>query len=203
MSRTEKPPNPQNTRTLNNKIATAVAQILRQNYSEINSAIKVIGLKTGAPPRTIRNWYDGRNAPSSAHIVMLARHIPAIAEAILTLSGQQNIWTAYKMVMEHSYVVNALPPEEVIKKYLSSKTVSINVTLSVRTISKLNQRQLWFLGKLQQGMNAKPDDIIAPWKVNSRTCWRDIAMLEKMGLIQFVGAKKTGHYELTNDFFML
>lgn len=107
------------------------------------------------------------------------------------------------MVMEHSYVVNALPPEKVIQKYLSSKIVSINVTLSVKDAIKLNQRQLCFLGKLQQGMNAKADDIMNPWKVSSRTAWRDIARLEEMGLIQFVGSNKFGQYELTDAFFML
>ena len=191
------------TQDLDKQLAAAVSQVLRQHFTEISSAIKVFGRMTGAHPRAIRNWYEGRNVPSSSHLILLAHHIPAIAEVLLTLAGRQNIWIAYQMVVEHSSVLGALPPDEAIKSFLSDKFVSINVNLSPAIAERLNQRQLWFLGNLQHGITVKANDITHLWRVDIRTSLRDIAGLSKMGLIRFVGAKKTGKHVLTTESYIL
>jgi hypothetical protein len=185
---------------LDSKIAAAVAQVLRKNFSEINSAIKVIGLQTGANPRAVRNWYEGRNAPSSSNIVLLARHMPAIIEVVLRLSGRENVWKAYELVTEHRNSLNGLPSDEVLEKYLADRNVDIKVHLSRSIAQDLNQRQLWFMSTLQQGIGLKADDIINLWKVSARTAWRDIAELENVGLIKFNGSKRHGNYVVNADF---
>lgn len=182
-----------------NQIAAEVALALHNNYSGINSAVKVIGLKTGAHPRAIRNWYEGLNAPSSYHLILLAQQVPSLAEVFLRLAGLQDIWTAYKMVMDRSYMLNALPPDKAIQRYLTDKTVSINISLPPKIAGQLNQRQLWFLGRLQQGIKSKAHDIVHVWEVSTRTAWRDLATLEDMGLMRLSGSKKTGNYVLILD----
>ncbi len=192
------------TQDLDKQLAAAVSQVLRQHFTEISSAIKVFGRMTGAHPRAIRNWYEGRNVPSSSHLILLAHHIPAIAEVLLTLAGRKNIWIAYQMVVEHSSVLGALPPDEALKSFLSDTFVSINVNVSPPTIAeRLNQRQLWFLGNLQHGVTVKANDITNLWNVDIRTSLRDIAGLTKMGLICFVGAKKTGKYVVATESYLL
>lgn len=185
------------------EISAAIAQALHDNFSEINSAVKIIGRKTGAHPRAIRNWYEGRNAPNSKHLIILAHHIPAIAETILRLVGRQDIWNSHEMMIKCRSTHDVPPPPESTDRTYTDKFVSINVSISLAVADKLNQRQLWFLGKLQQGTKLKADDIAHTWKVNTRTAWRDTAMLVGLGLIQFVGARRTGSYEIKNGTSLL
>jgi hypothetical protein len=74
---------------------------------------------------------------------------------------------------------------------------TINLTLPLRIASELNQRQLWFLGLLQQGERRKADHIAATWQVSTRMAKYDVEALVKKGLIRFNGAKKNGWYEPT------
>uniref|UniRef100_A0A2A4YZV1 HTH cro/C1-type domain-containing protein n=1 Tax=OCS116 cluster bacterium TaxID=2030921 RepID=A0A2A4YZV1_9PROT len=46
------------------KIAKIIAQILREEYGEVGGAVKRIARKIDANPRTVKNWYEGRRAPS-------------------------------------------------------------------------------------------------------------------------------------------
>jgi Fic family protein len=62
----------------------------------------------------------------------------------------------------------------------------------------LNHRQLWFLGRLQQGWFPNAENIETTWRVSLRTAQRDIATLVDIGLVRFTGARKTGWYELAN-----
>jgi Fic family protein len=86
-----------------------------------------------------------------------------------------------------------IPQEGVI---YTDKFVSINVNIPSYIIEKLNKRQLWFLGLLQQNQNVKAEDIAVAWQINMRSAWRDITSLSNLGLIQFLGAKRTGKYRL-------
>ncbi len=60
----------------------------------------------------------------------------------------------------------------------------------------LNDRQQWFLEQLSLGRSVKATDIEAQWGVSVKTAKRDIAALRKRELIVFVGAPKTGRYQL-------
>ena len=188
-----------NSKYFEHEVTQSVSQVLRKNYAEINSAIKIIGRKTGANPRAIRNWYEGRNAPNSSHLIILARHIPDIARLILTLSARQDIWTSYQMIATHG-AAHAQPlSAEAIESIYTDKYVSINVTVSLANTKDLNQRQLWFLGKLQQGDRLKAGDIAEIWKVGARTASRDTALLKRLDLISFVGSRKTGWYVINSN----
>jgi len=70
--------------------------------------------------------------------------------------------------------------------------VPVNVPLNV----PLNKRQQWFLNQLQKGIKCNPAILATQWGVVEKTAKRDIADLQKNGIIVFVGAPKTGHYEL-------
>ena len=84
-------------------------------------------------------------------------------------------------------------------KIYSVSSVTINVTLPLARVADLNQRQLWLLGRLQQGLISKADDIEAAWGVTLRTAKRDIAGLINLDLIYFHGARKNGRYQLWNN----
>ena len=75
--------------------------------------------------------------------------------------------------------------------------VPVNVPVNVPVETEgLNERQQWFVDQLAAGRKAKATDIEAQWSVVDKTAKRDIAELRKLGLVEFVGAPKTGHYQL-------
>lgn len=177
-------------------ITELISQALRQEYEEVHSAVKVIGRQTGVNPRAIRNWYEGVNAPNCNHLVTLARHTPVIVEAFLGLVGYSDIWELYKEQI--SLQDNSMRKGRTAisgGKY-DDKNVTITVTVDLETASHLNQRQLWFLGRLQRGDAPKADILAKTWGVTLRTARRDVAAMTALGLVRFVGSNKAGHYEI-------
>jgi len=70
--------------------------------------------------------------------------------------------------------------------------VPVNVPVNVG----INERQSWFIEQLRAGENVKATDIVEEWSVVEKTAKRDISGLREKGLIEFVGAAKTGNYQL-------
>lgn len=168
------------------ELAQIIAYALRKNHGHFGSAVKQIGRLINAEPRTIRNWYEGRNAPSLRHFLILARHSPSLVESFLSLAGHGDMVDLF----DGTDIVSNVPKT----KIYSVSSVTINVTLPLTQASNLNQRQLWFLGRVQQGLTSKADDIEAAWGVTLRTAKRDIAGLIDLQLIRFSGARKNGRY---------
>lgn len=180
----------------NGAITELISQALRQEYEEVHSAVKVIGRQTGVNPRAIRNWYEGVNAPNCGHLVALARHTPVIVEAFLGLVGYGDLWELYQeKTWSQDNTMNRAKTCLSNAKY-SDSNVTIQVTVDLDTASRLNQRQLWFLGRLQRGDAPNADAIAKTWGVTLRTARRDVAALVALELARFVGPNKTGQYEI-------
>lgn len=79
-------------------------------------------------------------------------------------------------------------------KIYRSENCTINITIDPRIAQKLNQRQLWFLSRLQQNEKVKADDIVAQWGASIGSAKSDISEMIRLRLIRFYGAKKTGFY---------
>lgn len=63
-------------------------------------------------------------------------------------------------------------------------------------INFLNERQGWFLILLQHMNEGRSEHIAGEFGVSLKTARRDIEKLKEAGKIRFVGAKKTGRYEI-------
>lgn len=63
----------------------------------------------------------------------------------------------------------------------------------------VNERQRWLLSQLARGDQVKAADVMTQFAVSEMTARRDLAALRDLGLIEFVGAPKTGHYRLTEQ----
>ena len=63
-------------------------------------------------------------------------------------------------------------------------------------INFLNERQDWFLVLLRHINEGRAEHITAEFGVSLKTARRDIERLKETGKIRFVGAKKTGRYEV-------
>lgn len=175
------------------QLVETIASSLRADYGRTTSAVKEIGRHVKAPLRTIRNWYEGNNAPNCRHFVLLARTSPSLVAKFLTMTGYNDILnTAWKTGHEFDQ------EDAGFRQIYSDNSVTINVTAPRKIASLLNHRQLWFLGRLQQGWLPTASDIELSWCVNIRTARRDISGLVDLGLVRFEGARKTGWYELAS-----
>jgi len=173
------------------ELTARINKILREAHQDKSSCIKIINGKTVIKCDTIKRWYEGRNPPSSAHLIILAQHYPAVIKMILDLSG-------YGYLVPH--VLPDSTPDTDVKNpqniYLGAgKNVTINVTVKSKN-PNLNERQVWFLKCLKAGLKLTAHDICRQWPGGLRTARRDIAELKELNLIRFAGAKKTGCYEM-------
>ena len=74
------------------------------------------------------------------------------------------------------------------------------VNETVETINEaINARQQWFIAQISAGRQSGWADLAQQWQVSRATARRDIAGLKARGLIEFVGARKTGFYRLTKQ----
>tara|TARA_B100000686_G_C16803732_1_gene988232 strand:+ start:7458 stop:7979 length:522 start_codon:yes stop_codon:yes gene_type:complete len=149
---------------------------LRKDYQHKYSAVKHIGRDTGLGLRSIKSWYEGTRAPSTEHLIILAKVSPSVFTLLLqkilmpTLGGG------------HSEPINY--------NLLKTKNVPINVPI------KFNDRQSWFLKALETESKLKAKDIAEKFEVCVKTAKRDIRELQKFSKIKFFGAKKNGYYEI-------
>lgn len=180
-------------------IAALIANALREEYGALGSAVKRIGRRIGAHPRAIRNWYEGRNAPNSVHLLLLAQSSPRVFSALLEVMGRSDLLGAENHLDSTPSDVTKKGQEPVISKIYSAESFTINLSLPAKIRCQLNQRQLWFLSSLQQGEILKATHIVSSWGVSIRTARTDIALLLEMKLMVFKGCKKTGKYMLQFD----
>jgi hypothetical protein len=180
-----------------NQLAGLVQKALRHEYRNQHAAVKRIARKTGIEVRAIRNWYEGRKPPKAIHLLLLATHYPEILCLLIKRIGRADLWMAYQHTMD------CLPDDAtgghnaVAEPVYSAKSCTINTAVDIERAGRLNQRQLWFLGLLQQGHRSRARDIMSVWRVSARAAKYDLAGLTDLNLIRFSGARKTGYYEAT------
>ena len=174
------------------EIARSFGKTLQSIFPDNKEGIYTIAKDIGADPRTVWNWYHGLNLPNTHSLILLARTYPSIIKFLLKILDRIDIWEAYEK--------QAMISETELKKYeISEKSefysdIFVGINLSYNL--KLNQRQLWFLKRLQLGFDVKTEDLVKFWNISSRTAERDISVLTKNKIIKFVGSKKTSVFKL-------
>lgn len=68
-----------------------IAATLRAAFGGTARSIKTVMAYTGAGERTVKNWFEGKNAPNGENLVELMRHSDEVLEAILMMAGRQDI----------------------------------------------------------------------------------------------------------------
>lgn len=174
-----------------------MASALRHDYGDLPSAVKQIGIQTGESLRAIRNWYEGRHAPSSVHLLRLARSSPRILQLVLEQIGGTELADAFDLLGSglESRRDSQIPIHQ--GQIYSEKNCTINDAEKQEAIESLNHRQRWFIVQLQTAERSfKANDICVRWKVSARTAKSDLARMVQLKLICFKGPKKTGSYIL-------
>lgn len=184
---------PINPRAISDKaLAKIVASALRQDFGKTASAAKRIGQLTNANLRAIKNWYEAKNAPSSGHLLLLARSSPSILKFILKQIGGEDLWDAFHLLSRHNSGKNHYPQNAINFDNSAGQNVPLNVPLK-----STSARQRWFLVLLKRKNTACAGDIAGHFDVAIKTARRDIESLKDMGRIRFTGAKRTGRYQIT------
>jgi hypothetical protein len=179
---------------LEQKLLLQILKILDEKYQNARSVPKQIGKIAGVAPDTVRKWRSGCNSLCLGHFLLLAKVYPEVLQAMLDLVGHESVSvTPNQTVFDEPEAPKSTP----LGKIYSAKYCTINFNLSLDIARRLNQRQLWFLGLLQQNQRINADDIAIVWDVSARMAKYDVETLLEQGLIRFRGAKKNGWYEVT------
>ena len=68
--------------------AAAIAVALAADFGASPSAVKRVARLTSANERAVRNWFEGKNAPSGENLVGLMRHSDAVLSSVLILADR-------------------------------------------------------------------------------------------------------------------
>ncbi|WP_116970665.1 hypothetical protein [Blastomonas sp. UPD001] len=75
-------------------LAIAIAAALREEFGDTPSALKTIARLTRSNERAVRNWFEGKNSPSAANLVILMRNSDRILRTVLTLADRHDLVVA-------------------------------------------------------------------------------------------------------------
>ncbi|MGD9471728.1 MAG: hypothetical protein AB7G24_09340 [Novosphingobium sp.] len=68
------------------EFAQVIASALKIEFGSTRHGAKTIMQWTGVSQRTAKNWLSGKNAPSGAHLIMLARESNAVLKAMMLMA---------------------------------------------------------------------------------------------------------------------
>ncbi len=89
-------------------VAEAIARALHREFDGTQSAVKTVAALAGANPRAVKNWFDGRNAPSGESLISLCRHSNEVLGTFLLLAGRNERVSAVSVAQARDYVRKAL-----------------------------------------------------------------------------------------------
>ncbi len=180
-------------------ISKRVSEALRQEHENVHAAVKQIERITGISAQTARHWYDGIYAPKSRHLLMLAVYYPQVLYAVCEMMSTDSV--IQTGIDPHAAKAMQSHLEEQWNSWrkptpTGDRSVTIRVRVDRHHAGQMNQRQLWFLGELQQGHEMHISDLMSVWRVHERTAKRDIAGLLQSNLIMAVRAGRKCSYQL-------
>ena len=88
--------------------ATQIAAALRRAYGGRHSAVKIVARAVGANERAVRNWFEGKNAPSGEYLVLLMCHSDEIMGSVLAMAGKREFAVAMEVSKARSVLTRAL-----------------------------------------------------------------------------------------------
>ncbi|WP_299939757.1 hypothetical protein [uncultured Microbulbifer sp.] len=174
------------------KIRISIARILREGFSETNSAIKIIAKHIHANPRGVKNWYQGTSAPNLSHFISLASMSPALMCWFLRITGYLDLARWLDLKMEGG----APAMKEIEFRFYGVTFDTENIPGGLKVIQSLNHRQMWLYAEVKKENKPTAQSLSSFWGVGIATARRDISHLIRLRLIYFSGARKTGYYAI-------
>jgi hypothetical protein len=85
-----------------------IAETLIDAFGNNRAAAKSIMRITRAGERTVKNWLEGKNAPSSENLVELVHHSDEVLEAFLFIAGRHEILAMKKLMNSRDELVQMI-----------------------------------------------------------------------------------------------
>ena len=79
-------------------LTDVIATCLRDSFGDDPAAAKSLMRITGAGERTVKNWLQGKNAPSGENLIALIQQSDDVLDTVLLLSDRHEILAMKKMV---------------------------------------------------------------------------------------------------------
>jgi hypothetical protein len=92
----------------NGRFAQVIADALHRDFGETHKAVKTVVGLTNANERAVKNWFTAKNGPTGRHLVDLVRTSDQVLEAVLLMSGRQELVVAKKLAASKQMLVEML-----------------------------------------------------------------------------------------------
>lgn len=176
---------------LDRAICSLVSKALRKAHRNSSASRKHIARTTQLNELTIRKWYEGKNPPDAAHLLILMRHYPDLLHAILQM--MEDIKSDAPNAQAGADKKTKTATRETGSKHKIWGDILVTPTAHKKSL-KLNQRQLWFVEQIHSQHRCTSKHIEQHWRVARRTAKRDIAALVAADMIRFIRSGKSGYY---------
>ncbi len=187
--------------------AKTIAELLRKEHGESHRAIKQLMHQTAAAERTVKHWLSAQHGPDTVYFLRLVVSSPVIRAFVLGLieSPAANtqahqidrvLLAAAREAYAAGEAVGGGPATN--RRQNDLDRVPKRDPMNVPDPIELNERQRWFLDRVAEGRSTA-NEIAAVWEVSLKTARRDIAVLQKALLLEYVGSRRKGRYRRIHD----
>lgn len=180
--------------------AETIAELLRREHGNSHGAVKTIMKLTDASERTVKHWMSAQHGPETIFFLRLITNSSVIRAFVMDLiEGSQDPAIASRASEFPAMSVSGTPhPPGSRQERPPDDRINdpANVPIIDPITDGLNERQRWFLARVDAGNRCRADDLSTHWSVSLKTARRDIAGLCSAGTVRYVGARKNGRYVL-------
>ena len=88
--------------------AAVISKTLRETFGGTRASVKMVMAYTGARDRTVKNWFEGKNAPNGENLIKLLRYSDEVLVAVLFMAGREDILAAKLLVDARDKLVEML-----------------------------------------------------------------------------------------------
>jgi hypothetical protein len=178
-------------RDIEQKITDMVRSALRKDFPIVKIAAQAIAPEVDVNFNAVNRWYNGLNAPISAHFLVLMKVSPSLFIAVLKEVGYEHVLSEIFLSGESVTRLKCFQSGNV----KNQKTGPTNGPTNRESDDSL-LRQRWFVDQIREGKAPSVLSIVHHWSVSRRKAKGDIVSLKERGVVAFVGAKKNGGYTL-------
>lgn len=89
-------------------LVKAIAVALREEFGSTPSTLKTVAQLTHSNERAVRNWFEGKNGPSGANLVILMRHSDQVLRTVLHLADRPDLVLAIGLTSLRQRLIDAV-----------------------------------------------------------------------------------------------
>lgn len=90
------------------RLVHAIAAALKEEFGSAPSTLKTVAQLTHSNERAVRNWFEGKNGPSGANLVILMRHSDLVLRTVLQLADRPDLVVAVGLTDLRQRLIDAV-----------------------------------------------------------------------------------------------